>query len=176
MYLLQSPTPTPAPAPKTPHNGFIPDYPQTLLGGDLLRAALNLPRRWAVDVVVWDPVLVVRLLCQVLCGDSWSVRANDAQLLIGRHSFGTTQRAARTLASLTSALGLGEESLNPGLVHGVECSSGSRGKNKVKEDAGGPVSSDSIVACILGMGSYIWGSKKLVGASTTLTVSWNAGT
>lgn len=86
-------------------------------------------------MVVRDPILVVRLLCQVLCGDSWSISANDAQLFIGRHSFDTTQRAARALASLASALGLGEEGLDPGLVDEVERSSGSRGKNKVKEDA-----------------------------------------
>lgn len=155
----QSPTPTPAPAPN-PHTTNYPPLSSTLLSRDLLRAALDLPRRWAVDVVVWDPALIVRLLRQILGGNSRSVSANDAQLLIGWHGLlGTSQRAARALASLASALGLGEESLDPGLVHEVERSGGSGGKHKVEEDAGGPISSGSIVACFWKWGHTFGGQR-----------------
>lgn len=94
--------------------------------------------------MVWDPALIVRLLRQILGGDSWSVSANYAQLLLGWHSLlGTSQRATRALASLASTLGLGEESLDPGLVDEEERSGGSGGKHKVEEDARGSVRNGS---------------------------------
>lgn len=97
--------------------------------------------------MVWDPALIVRLLRQILGGDSWSISTNDTQLLFGWHGLlDTTQRATRTLTSLASTLGLGEESLDPGLVDKVERSGGSGGKHKVEEDTRGSVSSGSIVA------------------------------
>lgn len=97
-------------------------------------------------MVVWDPALIVRLLCQILGGDSWSISTNDTQLLIGWHSLlGASQRAARALASLASALGLGEESLDPGLVNEEERSGGSGGKHKVEEDTRESVGRGSIV-------------------------------
>ena len=99
-------------------------------------------------MVVWDPALIVRLLRQILGGDSWSVSTDDTQLLFGRHSLlGTSQGAARALASLASALGLGEESLDPGLVHEEERSGSSGGKHKVEEDTRRSVSSGSIATC-----------------------------
>lgn len=92
-------------------------------------------------MVVWDPALIVCLLCQILGGDSWSISTNYTQLLIGWNGLlGTSQRATCALASLASALSLGEESLDPGLVDEVERTGSSGGKHKVEEDARGPVS------------------------------------
>lgn len=61
------------------------------------------------------------------------------------------------------ALGLGEESLDPGLVDEVEGTSEGGGEEDVEEDA---ISSQISESMGRGLETYIWGSRKLVGAST----------
>jgi hypothetical protein len=125
-----------------------------------------------VQVVLWDPALIVGLLRICTGCNSRSISTNNRNLLIGRHSLLGAQRGALgALAALASTLSLGEQGLDPGLVYEVNGSGEGGEEEKVQEDT------VSELAEVLGEGLWstnIWGSKMLVAGSTTLTVSLNA--
>lgn len=59
---------------------------------DLLAGALNTLCLGAVDVVVWDPALVISLFRQSPSGDSWSISTNNRDLVLRGHSLLASSR------------------------------------------------------------------------------------
>ena len=86
--------------------------------------------------MLWDPVLVICLLGQVLVGNSWSITSNNAELLLNWDGLlGASKGAASTLTTLASLAGLWEESLDPGLVNVVHGSSSGGSEDQIEEEA-----------------------------------------
>ena len=84
-----------------------------------------------------DPLLIISLLGQILVGNGWSISTNDAKLLINWDGLlGASEGTASALASLTVALGLWEEGLEPGLVDEVHSSGTRGGEHEVEKEAG----------------------------------------
>lgn len=107
----------------------------------------------AVDVVVRDPALVVVLSRSDGNGGRLGAgeRLSNIDGLLG-------------LLVGTGSLSLGEESLDPCLVDEVEGTGESSREEEVEEDTAKTVSL-RLVETFKGS-AYIWGSRKLVGAST----------
>ena len=106
--------------------------------GLLLRggAALDALGSWAVQVVLRNPALIICLLGLSTSSDSRSICANDRNLVFRSHSLlGATGRTLSALATLSAALGLWEEGLDPSLVDEVESSSEGCEEEEVQEDA-----------------------------------------
>jgi len=107
-----------------------------LLRDRLLRTALNFPSSWAVDVVVWDPALVISLLRQILVGDRWPISTDNRELLISWDGLlGTGEGTTGALTTLAAALALWEEGLDPSLIDEVESSGEGGEEDEVEEDA-----------------------------------------
>jgi hypothetical protein len=109
-----------------------------------------------------DPGLVVTLV---------SASSNSGRLGAGQWLSGFDGLFA-LLSGTGSALGLGEEGLDPGLVDKVEGATEDTGQEDIQEDA----VEGQLAGCFYfnggwGLGrcvTYIWGSKMLVGGSTML--------
>lgn len=129
-----------------------------------------------VEVVLGNPALVDG-------GDTGrSTDGGRDSLVAGEGGVGVDiggKRFARGLGARSlGALSLGEESLDPGLVDEVEDATEGSGEEEVEEDAGTYIVSickrvtRSWARWRFG---YIWGSKKLVGASTMAAVPLKTG-
>lgn len=112
-----------------------------------------------------NPALVVDLGAR----DGGAISANNGNLLGRVDLLGATGGLLRALATLASATLLGEEGGDPGAVDEVDGSGEDSEENKVEEDAVHVLTFTGYVAKA-GI-AYICGSRKLVGASTMLTVS-----
>jgi hypothetical protein len=101
-------------------------------------ATLYSSRRWAVEVALRNPALVVSLLCHCSTGNSWSISTNNRDLILWINCLlAACRRTLSALATFASTFQLWEESLDPGLVDKVEGSTEGSEEDKVKEDAGG---------------------------------------
>ena len=99
-------------------------------------AALDALGSRAVQVVLRDPALIICLLGLSTSSNSWSICANDRDLVLRSHSLlRATGRTLGTLTTLSAALGLWEEGLDPGLVDEVEGSGEGCEEEEVQEDA-----------------------------------------
>lgn len=99
------------------------------------RSALDPLGRRTVQVVIRDPALIIRLLGHRTSCNSRPISTNNRNLILGRNSLlGSLGRALSTLTTLSSALGLREESLDPGLVNEVERAEESGEEGEVQED------------------------------------------
>lgn len=94
-----------------------------ILLGSLLRLGALGGR--AVDVVLGDPALIVTL----------SGASGDSGALGTRQGLGDLDGLLALLDRSGSAAGLGEESLDPGLVHKVKSAAKDAGQEQVEEDA-----------------------------------------
>jgi hypothetical protein len=87
-------------------------------------------------MVLGDPALVICLLSLSTSSNSGSVGANDRDLVFRGHSLlGTSRRTLSAVPTLSAALSLWEESLDPGLVYKVEGSGEGGEEEEVQEDA-----------------------------------------
>jgi hypothetical protein len=121
-----------------------------------------------------DPALIVSLRAG---SDSRAISTNDSDLIGRVDLLGTLGRPLRALSTLAATLLLGEEGGDPGVVDKVRNSTEHAQDDEIQEDA----IYVSVQECGTGavwmrrltarVGTYIWGSKKLVAASTTVTVS-----
>jgi hypothetical protein len=122
-----------------------------------------------------DPALVVRL-CPA--GDGGSIGTHNGNLLSRVDLLGAARRLLRTLAALAAATLLGEKGGDPGVVDKVDGATKGSQEDDIEEDArkGKLVVAQSGPAGLRSGIAYICGSKMLVGASTTVTVSLKAET
>lgn len=97
-----------------------------------LSAALDTSSFRALKVAGGDPALVVSLGAT---GNGRAIGADDADLLRGVDLLGALRRALCALTALATALLLGEESGDPGVVDEVAGTSKGTSKDKVEEDA-----------------------------------------
>lgn len=109
-----------------------------LLSNPLARGtALDTSSSWAVKMGRIDPLLIISLLRHILVGHGWSISTDNAELLIDWDGLlGASEGTTSALTTLTAALGLWEESLDPGLVDVVEGSGTDTGEHEVEEEAG----------------------------------------
>jgi hypothetical protein len=118
------------------HLSFPPHLLSNDLGLSRRGAALNTLSSWAVDVVLWDPALIIRLLSQSTSSDSWSISANNGNLVVHVDSLlGASRRSLGALTTLTTTASLREEGFDPGLVDKVESSGEGGAQEEVQEDA-----------------------------------------
>jgi hypothetical protein len=142
--------------------------PQNLgLGLQLGGTAADALSLRALKVRHGDPALVVGLGTR---GDSRAVGADNSNLVGGVDLLGATRRLLGALAALATALLLGEEGGDPGVVDEVDGSSESAQEDDIQEDATN-TRQFVIRVVFVDAGTYICGSKRLVGFSTTVTVS-----
>lgn len=87
---------------------------------------------WPVDVVCWNPALVV---CLSTACDSWTIGTDNADLIRWIDLLGLARGALSPLTALAATLLLGEESGVPGVINEVACTTKSTGEDKVQEDA-----------------------------------------
>lgn len=69
-------------------------------------------------------------------GDGGSISAHNGDLVSGINALASTRRLLGALAALSTALLLGEEGRDPGLIDEVEGSGEGTEKDEVEEDAG----------------------------------------
>lgn len=114
-----------------------------------------------------DPALIVSL--RSTC-DCWTICADDRYLLGRIHLLRSTARAFSTLTALPTALLLREQRRDPGSVDEKAKASEGRREEEVEEDT----ATHKVSMTEHGIereDTYICGSKKDIGASTTETVS-----
>jgi hypothetical protein len=121
----------------------------------------------AVDDMVRNPAFIICLLRDATC-HSGSISSTR-----GYRFLGGSCRALSTFATLASSL-LWEESLDPCLINEVEGSSESREEEEIQEDSDHRLAHNH--SRDYSLKTYIWGSKRLVAASTTETVPLKAWT
>lgn len=126
---------------------------------------------WALEMRCRDPTLIVGLCAG---GNGRTIGTDDSNLVSRINLVGAGGRLLCALAAFATALCLGEKGGDPGIVDEVSSSSKHTKKNQVQEDATTDVSLRRQGR--VRQGTYICGSKKLVGASTMLTVSLYTGT
>ena len=96
-----------------------------------LGAALHSPGLWPLEVVLWDPALVVSRRGG---GNGGAISADNADLLGWIDFLGSLGRALCALATLTASLLLGEQGGDPSLVNEIAGTSKSASEDKVEED------------------------------------------
>lgn len=104
----------------------------TALRADL-RTRVDALRSWAVDVVCWDPRLVIRFGTR---RDSWSICTRDSDLLARVDLLCAQRRSLSSLSAFSAGLLLGEKGGDPGAVDEVAGAYEGTGEDKVEEDAG----------------------------------------
>ena len=101
-----------------------------------LASTLNSLCLGTVNVVIWDPALIVCLLCHSTSCNSRSISTNDRDLFLGRKSWlGASGRTFGTLTTFSTTLCLWEERFDPGLVYEVNCTEESREEEEIQENA-----------------------------------------
>lgn len=79
-----------------------------------------------------DPALII---CLRSGSDGRAISANDSNLISGVDLLGATGRLLGAFTTLTTALLLGEESGNPGVINEVHGSAEHAEEDEVQEDA-----------------------------------------
>lgn len=121
----------------------------------------------ALKVRGGDPALIVGLSTR---GDSGTVSTDNSNLVGGVDLLGASGGLLGALAALAAALLLGEEGRDPGVVDEVDGSGEGAQEDSVQEDAKSTCQF-AIGAMFANAGTYICGSRMLVGLSTMVTVS-----
>jgi len=118
-----------------------------------------------------DPALVI---CRCLRCHGRSIGSENGDLISWINLLRLAGRFLGAFAALASTALLGEEGADPGAVDEIACASEGSAKKKIKEDAVVGISDQLSLWTVHYCTTYIWGSKMLVSASTTLTVSLKA--
>lgn len=139
------------------------------LGLGLGSAAADAFRFGPLEVRGGNPALVIGLGAR---SDRRAIGTDNCNLVGRVDLLALTRRHPGALTTLAVALLLREESADPSVVDEVDSSAKGTKDDKVKEKATGASQSWHNHRSMADLrGTYIWGSKKLLGASTTLTVS-----
>lgn len=120
-----------------------------------------------------NPALVI---CRGFRGHRWSIGSNDGDLISRINLLRLAGRFLGAFAALASTALLGEQGTDPGAVNEIACASEGSAEKEIEEDTVVMVSDWLFLPMAQRLKDYICGSKMLVSASTTLTVSLNAWT